>query len=125
VVRVPAQPNVRVDRHDYSLDPRRVGRRVEVRVSQREVTAICLASGELARRHRRVFAAHRELTSAEHQQALDRLRRERYARTPRGRGRGPLAGPLRRADPGIAYLEAVVDDGGLVFENRFAFGPKL
>ena len=33
VMRVPAQPYLRVDRNDYSLDPRLVGRRVEVRVS--------------------------------------------------------------------------------------------
>jgi hypothetical protein len=80
VVRVPAQPYVRVDRNDYSLDPRLVGRRVEVRVSQREVTAACLDTGELVCRHRRVFAAHGELTAPEHQQALDQLRYERYAR---------------------------------------------
>ena len=36
VVRVPAQPFVRVDRNDYSIDPAFVGRRVEVRVSQTE-----------------------------------------------------------------------------------------
>jgi len=42
VVRVPAQPYVRVDRNDYSLDPRLVGRRVEVRVSQRELSALAL-----------------------------------------------------------------------------------
>jgi len=34
VIRVPAQPYLRFDRNDYSLDPRLVGRRVEVRVSQ-------------------------------------------------------------------------------------------
>lgn len=80
VLRVAPQPYVRVDRNDYSLDPRLVGRRVEVRVSQREVTARLLDTGELACQHRRVFAAHRELTAPEHQQALDRLRLERYAR---------------------------------------------
>jgi hypothetical protein len=35
VTRVPPDPHVRVDTNDYSLDPRLVGRRVEVRVSQR------------------------------------------------------------------------------------------
>jgi hypothetical protein len=48
VTRVPAQPYLRVDRNDYSLDPRLVGRRVEVRVSQREVIAVALDTGELA-----------------------------------------------------------------------------
>jgi transposase len=36
VVRVPPDPRVRFDTNDYSLDPNLVGRRVEVRVSQRE-----------------------------------------------------------------------------------------
>ena len=34
VIRVAQQPYVRVDRNDYSLDPRLAGRRVEVCVSQ-------------------------------------------------------------------------------------------
>ncbi len=70
VLRVPPQPYVRVDRNDYSLDPGLVGRRVEVRVSQREVIAVALDSGELAGRHRRVFAAGQEITDRAHQQAL-------------------------------------------------------
>ena len=36
VTRVPPDPHVRFDTNDYSLDPNLVGRRVEVRVSQRE-----------------------------------------------------------------------------------------
>jgi transposase len=79
VVRVPPQPYVRVDRNDYSLDPRLVGRRVEVRVSQRELLAVALDTGELACRHRRVFAAGLTLTDPAHQLALDELRRRRYA----------------------------------------------
>ncbi|HVF93846.1 MAG TPA: hypothetical protein VM900_05995, partial [Sphingomonas sp.] len=50
VIRVPAQPFVRVDRNDYSIDPRFAGRRVEVRVSQIEITAVVLDTGELAAR---------------------------------------------------------------------------
>ncbi len=42
VMRVPPQPYLRFDRNDYSLDPRLVGRRVEVRVSQTEITAVAL-----------------------------------------------------------------------------------
>jgi hypothetical protein len=55
-----------------------VGRRVEVRVSQREITAVALGSGELAARHRRVFAAGQEITDPVHQAALERLRTARY-----------------------------------------------
>ena len=42
VVRVPPDPHVRFDTNDYSLDPNLVGRRVEVRVCQREVMAVAL-----------------------------------------------------------------------------------
>ena len=56
VRRVPAQPYLRVDRNDYSFDPAFAGRRVDVRVSQAEVIAAVLDTGELACRHRRVFA---------------------------------------------------------------------
>jgi hypothetical protein len=59
-----------------------VGRRVEVRVSQREIIAVALDSGELACRHRRVFAAGQELTDRAHQQALERLRLARYRGKP-------------------------------------------
>jgi hypothetical protein len=62
VVRVPAQPVVRVDRNDYSIDPRFAGRRVEVRVSQTEVTAVVLDTSELAAWHRREFAGGLALT---------------------------------------------------------------
>ena len=70
VLRVPPDPYVRVDTCDYSLDPRLVGRRVELRVSQREVVGVCLDTGELACRHRRSFARHRTLTALEHARAL-------------------------------------------------------
>jgi transposase len=77
VIRVPAQPYLRVDTNDYSLDPRLAGRRVEVRVSQREITAVALDTGELTCRHRRRFARHLIFTDPGHQAALDRLRGER------------------------------------------------
>ena len=53
VMRVPPDPHLRFDTNDYSLDPALVGRRVEVRVDQREVTAVALDTGELACRHAR------------------------------------------------------------------------
>jgi transposase len=82
VIRVPPQPYVHVDRNDYSLDPRLVGRRVELRVSQREVLAVALDTGELAAKHRRVFAAGQELTDPADQQALEQLRLARYRGKP-------------------------------------------
>ena len=80
VVRVPAQPYLRLDTNDYSLDPRLAGRRVEVRVSQTDITAVALNTGELACRHRRRFARHLTFTDPAHQRALDELRGERRQR---------------------------------------------
>jgi transposase len=77
VVRVAPQPYLRFDRNDYSLDPRLVGRRVEVRVSQTELTAVCLDTGELAGRHARAFAGGLTFTDPAHQRTLDELRGER------------------------------------------------
>lgn len=74
VTRVPPDPYVRLDANDYSLDPRLVGRRVELRVSQREVVAVSLDTGELAGRHRRSFARHRTITALAHARALRELR---------------------------------------------------
>jgi hypothetical protein len=70
VIRVSPDPHVRFDTVDYSLDPELVGRRVEVRASQREVLAAALDTGELACRHERCFAKHRTVTALEHARAL-------------------------------------------------------
>jgi transposase len=75
VARVPPDPHLRFDTNDYSLDPALVGRRVEVRVDQAQVTAVALDSGELACRHARVFARHRTITALEHARALKTARR--------------------------------------------------
>jgi hypothetical protein len=80
VVRVPAQPYLRVDRNDYSIDPRFAGRRVELRVSQAEVMATVLDTGELAARHRRSFAGGLTFTDPAHQTELDRQRARRRQR---------------------------------------------
>jgi transposase len=80
VWRVPQQPYLRFDTNDYSLDPRLAGRRVEVRISQRELMAVALDSGELACRHRRSFAGGLAFTDSAHQAELERLRGERRRR---------------------------------------------
>jgi transposase len=72
--RVAPDPYLRFDTNDYSLDPRLVGRRIEVRVSQSELMAVCLETGELACRHQRSFARHRTITALEHARALRELR---------------------------------------------------
>ena len=74
MIRVPPDPHLRFDTNDYSLDPNLVGRRVEVRVSQREITAVALDTDELACRHERSFAKHRTLTALEHARTLRQRR---------------------------------------------------
>jgi hypothetical protein len=77
VTRVAPDPYLRFDTNDYSLDPNLVGRRVDVRVSQREVIAIALDTGALACRHERSFAKHRTIAALEHARALRERRGER------------------------------------------------
>ena len=77
VIRVPPDPHVRFDTNDYSLDPNLVGRRVEVRATQRELIAVALDTGELACRHERSFAKHRTITALEHARMLRERRGER------------------------------------------------
>ena len=80
VVRVPAQPLVRIDRNEYSIDPRFVGRRVELRISQTDVTAGVLDTGELAAKHGRLFAGGLTITDPAHQTELERQREKRRQR---------------------------------------------
>jgi transposase len=79
-VRVPPDPYLRFDTNDYSLDPRLVGRRVEVRVTGSEVTAVALDTGELVCRHARSLARHRTITELEHARTLKEQRHERRGR---------------------------------------------
>ena len=80
VLRVAPDPYLRFDTCDYSLDPRLVGRRVEARMSEREVIAVALDTGELACRHPRSFAKHRTMTALEHARTLKEQRHERQGR---------------------------------------------
>ncbi|MBK5231354.1 MAG: IS21 family transposase [Thermoleophilia bacterium] len=83
VIRIPPQPFLRFDRNDYSLDPRMVGRRVEIRAGQEWVTATELETGRSACRHQRVFAAGRVVTDPAHQAALEEMRATRLGYRPR------------------------------------------
>lgn len=65
---------VRVDTNDYSVHPRFIGRRIEVRVGLDEVTVSC--GGEEAARHRRSWATHRTLTDPAHARARSAMRAE-------------------------------------------------
>lgn len=83
VIRVPAQPYFRFDSNDYSLDPRLVGRRVEIKASQEWITATALETGQTACRHQRVFAGGLTFTDPIHQVALEKMRAERLGCRPK------------------------------------------
>jgi hypothetical protein len=65
---------VQVDTNDYSVNPRFVGRRIEVRVTLDEVIATC--DGTDVARHRRCLAKHQTLLQPEHSRALRAMRAE-------------------------------------------------
>lgn len=66
---------VRVLASDYSVHPRAIGRRVDVRADLDEVTVTC--AGEPVARHRRSLVAHQVVTDPGHVLARARLRDER------------------------------------------------
>ena len=65
---------IRVDTNDYPVNPRFVGRRVEVTVTLDEVVVTC--DGTEVARHRRVLAKHQTLLVADHARVLRRIRAE-------------------------------------------------
>jgi len=73
-VRLPRDHYVRVDTNDYSVNPRFVGRRVEVRVTLDEVIAMC--DGTEVARHRRCLAKHQTILHADHARVLRTMRIE-------------------------------------------------
>jgi transposase len=76
-IRLPRDPYVRVDTNDYSVNPRFVGRRIEVRVSLEEVVVTC--EGTEVARHRRCLARHQSLLAPEHARILRDMRVEARA----------------------------------------------
>ena len=74
-MRLPRDHYVRVDTNDYSVNPRFVGRRVEVRVTLDEVVAGC--DGTEVARHRRCLAKHQSLLAPDHASVMQTMRAER------------------------------------------------
>jgi hypothetical protein len=72
--RLPRDHYVRVDTNDYSVNPRFVGRRVEVRVTLDAVEVTC--DGADVGRHRRCLAKHQSLLLADHARTLRAMRAE-------------------------------------------------
>lgn len=72
--RLPRDHYVRVDTNDYSVNPRFVGRRVEVRVSLDAVVVTC--DGTVVADHRRCLARHQTILHPQHSRALRAMRAE-------------------------------------------------
>jgi transposase len=76
-IRLPRDHYVRVETNDYSVNPRFVGRRVEVALTLDEVIVTC--DGTEVARHRRCLAAHQMILAAEHARVLRQMRIEARA----------------------------------------------
>lgn len=63
---------VRVDTVDYSVDPRAIGRFVDVTASPQQVTVFC--DGQIVARHERSWAKHRVVTDPVHAADAARMR---------------------------------------------------
>jgi transposase len=72
--RLPRDHYVRVATNDYSVNPRFVGRRIDVKVTLDEVIATC--EGTEVARHRRCLAKHQTLLQSEHARVLRAMRAE-------------------------------------------------
>lgn len=72
--RLPRDHYVRVDTNDYSVNPRFVGRRVDVTVSLDEVVVMCETT-EVGR-HRRCLAKHQTILTGDHARILREIRAE-------------------------------------------------
>jgi transposase len=72
--RLPRDHFVRVDTNDYSVNPRFVARRVDVRITLDEVVVTC--EGTEVARHRRFLGKHQTLLAPEHVRVLRTMRVE-------------------------------------------------
>jgi hypothetical protein len=71
---------VRVDTNDYSVNPRYVGRRIEVRSDLTSVIVTC--GGVEVARHQRCLAKHQSLLDATHAMTLRMMRAEQAPVSP-------------------------------------------
>jgi transposase len=72
--RVPRDHYIRVETNDYSVNPRFVGRRVEVRVNLDTVVVTC--DGTVVAEHRRCLARHQVILHPDHARTLRQMRAE-------------------------------------------------
>jgi transposase len=100
-VRLARDYYVRVDTCDYSVDPRVIGRFVDVTATTDQVVVRC--AGHLVAAHQRCWARHTVITDPEHVTTAAQLRRD-HARQAAADGRG-----RRHADGHPVVLRALGD----------------
>lgn len=109
---------VRVDACDYSVDPRVIGRFVDVTASLTEVAVFC--DGQIVARHRRSWAKQEVVTDPEHVTVAAGLRRDLAAGR---RQREAAAGGRAHADGHVVQLRALPDYDAL-FGVDFTAPPE-
>lgn len=72
--RVPRDHYIRVETNDYSVNPRFVGRRVEVRVNLNTIVVTC--DGTVVAEHQRCLARHQVILHPDHARTLRAMRAE-------------------------------------------------
>lgn len=99
--RLPRDHYVRVDANDYSVNPRFVGRRIEVRVNLDTVVVTC--DGTEVARHQRILAAHQAILAPDHARILRVMRAERVL------SQAPEAALVEERD--LAVYDAITEVG--------------
>jgi hypothetical protein len=108
-VRLSRDYYVRVDTVDYSVDPRFIGKFVDVTASPQEVSVLC--DGQLAARHARSWAKHGVVTDPDHRATAAKMRQalalERQSRQAATRHHGDGHAVMLRALPDYDALFGV------------------
>jgi hypothetical protein len=109
---------VRVDTADYSVDPRMIGRFVDVTASPDRVVVLC--QGQIVAEHRRSWAKQAVITDPAHVALAQQLRRD-LTTAPRGVRQ---AGARQHSDGHTVALRALPDYDAL-FGVEFTTTPAL
>jgi len=108
---------VRLDTVDYSVDPRVIGRLVDVLASPSEVTVFC--DGSLVARHERCWAKQVVITDPAHQATAAALRKNFAVE----RARREAAGQTRRHGDGHVVQMRALPDYDALFGGDFTATP--
>lgn len=106
---------VRVDACDYSVDPRVIGRFVDIDASATEVKVRC--DGRVVARHPRCWARHGVITDPDHQTTAAQMRRELARKQPGTTADGQVRGIRRHADGHVVALRPLPDYDALFGVN--------